>query len=89
MATTDKKKKERVKTPRRIVDTSKLDDEAHIRIDTVAREVALSEGTIRNRIGHTPPTFPLPVPKDGPGPNFWRLGDIREWNRRGRKPLSK
>lgn len=76
--------KQRVTTPRRVVDTRLLDDEAHVRIDTVARETGLANGTIRNLISKTPPGFPLPVPKDGPGPNFWRLGDVREWLRTGR-----
>jgi hypothetical protein len=79
--------KERSTTPPRVVDTRTLDDDAHIRIDTVSRETGLQPGTIRNRISHLPPTFPPPVQKDGPGPNYWRLGDIREYlrNDRGRK----
>lgn len=79
--------KQRVTTPPPIIDTSRLDDAAHVRIDTVSRETGLQPGTIRNLISKTPPGFPPPVAKEGPGPNFWRLGDIREWLRtdRGRK----
>lgn len=74
-----KQQKQRVRAPRRIVDTRTLDDDAHVRIDTASREASLQPGTIRNLISHKPPLFPLPIPKDGPGPNYWRLGDIRAW----------
>jgi predicted DNA-binding transcriptional regulator AlpA len=79
--------KERVTMPKRIVDTSKLDDDAHVKIETVSRETGLAKGTIRNLISKTPPGFPPPVPKDAPGPNYWILGHIRAWLRseRGRK----
>ncbi len=71
--------KQRVTPLPRAVDTRLLDDDAHVRIDTVARECSLQPGTIRNLIAHTPPRFPLPIPKDHPGPNYWRLGDVRKW----------
>lgn len=76
--------KQRTPPPRRVVDTRTLDDEAHVRIDTASREASLQPGTIRNLISQQPPGFPLPIPKDHPGPNYWRLGDIRSWLRKNR-----
>ncbi len=79
--------------PRRVIDTQGLDDEAQVNTATVSREVGLSERTIRNLLSKQRATpsakgnFPLPLPKTGPGANYWRLGDIRRWlkSNRGRK----
>lgn len=80
-----KQQKERVADPHpRVVDTRLLDDDAHVRIDTVSRECSLQPGTIRNLMSHSPPRFPMPIPKDHPGPNYWRLGDIRQWLKHNR-----
>jgi len=88
MTSSSSPQKQRAISRPRVVDTRQLDDEAHVRIDTVSRECSLQPGTIRNLLSHDPPQFPLPIPKNGPGPNYWRLGDVRDWlkTNRGHKP---
>jgi hypothetical protein len=76
--------KKRFTSRPRTVDTRFLDDDAHVRIDTVARECSLQPGTIRNLLSSNARSFPAPVPKAGAGPNYWRLGDVRDWLRKNR-----
>lgn len=78
-----------VSRPRRIIDTQGLDDDAQVNTATVSREVGLSERTIRNLLSKKGSNFPRPLPKDGPGANYWRLGDVRAWlkSNRGRAAL--
>jgi predicted DNA-binding transcriptional regulator AlpA len=77
--------KERAKAPRNRVDWNRLDDEAQVRIEAVSEETGLAKGTIRNMVSKG--EFPAPLPKIGPGPNYWRVGDIRRWlrNNRGKR----
>lgn len=81
-------KRRAARTPAPIADTSKLDDDAHVQIHTVANQTGLRVGTIRHMVRKQ--TFPMPAHKIASGLSYWRLGDIREWLRAGRinRPLN-
>jgi predicted DNA-binding transcriptional regulator AlpA len=54
-----------------------LTHEARVKIWVVSQAVGLAPGTIRNRVSAG--TFPKPLPKEHPGANLWRWGDIVDW----------